>query len=45
MKKIVLLVVASLIASVLTSCYKHTVCATYTDATEKTQIEKSIHNL
>jgi hypothetical protein len=45
MKKLVLLVAASIIASALTSCYKHTVCATYTKAIEKTQVEKNSDNL
>jgi hypothetical protein len=45
MKKLVLLVAASILAAVMTSCYKHTVCATYTKAVEKTQVEKNNDNL
>jgi hypothetical protein len=45
MRKFALLIVASLLAGFLTSCYKHTVCATYTKAVEKTQVEKASDNL
>jgi hypothetical protein len=45
MKKLTLLVLASILATVMTSCYKHTVCATYTKAVEKTAVEKNNDNL
>ena len=40
MKKLVLLGVAAILTAMMSSCYKQTVCATYTDANE-TQIESN----
>ena len=45
MKKLILISAAALMASVMTSCYKHTVCATYTKAIDKVDTEKTNESL
>lgn len=40
MKKLVLLGVVAILATMMSSCYKQTVCATYTDANE-VQVESN----
>lgn len=45
MKKLVIYGAAALLTAMMSSCYKHTVCATYTQTIDTIELEKNNDNL
>lgn len=45
MKKLILVGAFALLTAMMSSCYKHTVCATYTKTIDTIELEKNNDNL